>query len=46
MELCINKCTLLLSGGPPTQAVRGKAADKTTVADRVDNLLHDLLHTR
>ena len=67
MELCINKCTLLLSGGPPTQAVRDKAADKniaiategtvimgapvgtdeyinTTVADRVDDLLHDL-HT-
>ncbi len=67
MELCINKCTLLLSGGPPTQAVRGKAADKNiaiategtvimgalvgtdeyvniTVADRVDELLHDL-HT-
>jgi hypothetical protein len=67
MELCINKCTLLLSGGPPTQAVRDNAADKniaiategtvimgapvgtdeyinTTVADRVDDLLHDL-HT-
>jgi hypothetical protein len=28
MELCINKCTLLLSGGPPSQAVRDKAADK------------------
>jgi hypothetical protein len=28
MELCINKCTLLLSGRPPTQAVSDKAADK------------------
>ncbi len=30
LELCSNKCTLLLSGGPPTQAVRDKAADKNT----------------
>jgi hypothetical protein len=42
MELCINKCTLLLSGGPPTQAVRDKAADKNiaiarTTETRCDN---------
>ncbi len=29
MELFRNKCTLLLSGAPPTQAVRDKAAEHT-----------------